>query len=88
MVLPAMSGMCSPVSHHLDIPTLMRSYMYAYGYKNFGQAKAAMQKVDLSAKPCNRCESCQVHCTSGFDVQNKVRDIARLKEVPADVLMA
>jgi predicted aldo/keto reductase-like oxidoreductase len=74
--------------HHLDIPTLMRSYMYAYGYKNFGQAKAAMQKVDLSAKYCNLCESCQVQCTAGFDVQNKVRDIARLKEVPADFLMA
>jgi predicted aldo/keto reductase-like oxidoreductase len=74
--------------HNLDIPTIMRSYMYAYGYKNASQAYLNMATVDLSGKPCEKCESCSVNCSSGFDVKNKIMDIARLKDVPKDFLKA
>lgn len=74
--------------YNLDIPTLMRSYMYAYGYKNLRLARYAVNTIDLPLKPCNDCLECKVICTNGFDVRSKIRDIARLKEVPQDFLMA
>jgi uncharacterized protein len=74
--------------HHLDIPTMMRSYMYAYGYKNTEQAWYTLASVDLTGRPCKNCEVCNVKCTAGFDVKQKIADIARLKEVPLDFVRA
>ena len=70
----------------LDIPTLMRSYMYAYGYGSSAKARETLDYVDLKGVPCSNCESCSVVCSSGFDVKLKVTDIARLKDVPAEFL--
>ena len=72
---------------HLDIPTMMRSYMYAYGYKNPAKAKETLQFLDLSNLACNRCPTCHVQCTMGFDVRDKVIDIARIKHVPKEFLV-
>jgi len=72
--------------YNLDIPTLMRSYMYAYGYKNPAKAKETLQFLDLSNLACNRCPTCHVQCTMGFDVRDKVIDIARIKHVPKEFL--
>jgi predicted aldo/keto reductase-like oxidoreductase len=71
----------------LDIPTIMRSYMYAYGYKNIKQAWHTMANVDYSSQ-CENCSGCAVNCTAGFKIQDKIKDIARLKDVPADLLQA
>lgn len=73
--------------HHLDIPTLMRSYMYAYGYKNPAQARHTLDMVDLNGQPCTLCPVCNVKCISGFDIRERVMDIARLKEVPGEFLI-
>jgi uncharacterized protein len=73
--------------HNLDIPTIMRSYMYAYGYKNSVQAWHTLADVDLSGKPCETCQTCYVKCTARFDIKNKILDIARLKEVPKDFIL-
>jgi predicted aldo/keto reductase-like oxidoreductase len=70
--------------HNLDIPTIMRSYMYAYGYKNTNQAWHTLANVNLSGNVCSNCITCNVKCASGFDVKNKITDIIRLKEVPRD----
>jgi predicted aldo/keto reductase-like oxidoreductase len=72
---------------NLDIPTIMRSYMYAYGYRNGAQAWYTMTDIDLSEKPCEKCETCKVNCTARFDVRSKILDIARLKEVPQDFML-
>jgi predicted aldo/keto reductase-like oxidoreductase len=74
--------------HNLDIPTIMRSYMYAYGYMNTAQAWHTLAGVDLSGKPCETCQTCNVKCTARFDVKNKILDISRLKEVPKDFIIA
>jgi predicted aldo/keto reductase-like oxidoreductase len=71
----------------LDIPTLMRSYMYAYGYESPAKARETLDFIDLSNVPCINCETCRVTCSSGFDVKRKVIDIARLKDVPEEFLM-
>jgi uncharacterized protein len=70
----------------LEIPTLMRSYMYAYGYRNYGEARHALDSVDLSRAACNDCSACKVKCSMGFDIKDRVQDIIRLKDVPRDFL--
>lgn len=74
--------------HQLDIPTIMRSYMYAYGYKNTAQAWHTLATVDVSGKPCEKCDACNINCTAGFDIKNKILDISRLKDVPLDFVVA
>lgn len=74
--------------YNLDIPTIMRSYMYAYGYKNTAQAWHTLAGVEISGRPCENCTSCKIKCTAGFDIKNKITDIVRLKDVPADLIQA
>jgi predicted aldo/keto reductase-like oxidoreductase len=74
--------------HNLDIPTIMRSYMYAYGYKDRAKAWHTLSGIELSGKPCKKCGICNINCTAGFDVKNKILDIARLKDVPQDFILA
>jgi len=71
---------------NLDIPTLMRSYMYAYGYRNAAQARHTLDTVEMGGDPCGTCEVCGVSCASGFDVKGRIQDIARLKVVPMEFL--
>lgn len=72
--------------HGLEIPTIMRSYMYAYGYRNLAEAKTTLDSLALRRIPCESCGSCTVRCAQGFDVKDRVTDIARLRNVPADLL--
>ncbi len=69
------------------IPDLMRSYMYAYGYRNLCAAKETLEGMDLENIPCKDCTTCRVKCTMGFDIKNKVLAIARIKDVPTDFLV-
>ena len=73
--------------HNIDIPTIMRSYMYAYGYRNTAQAWHTLADVDISGRPCENCTSCNINCTSGFDIREKILDISRLKDVPKDFII-
>lgn len=73
--------------HDLDIPTAMRSYMYAYGYEQPAKARKTLDDVNISSIPCDDCQTCRVKCPSGFDVKAKVIDIARLKAVPKEFLV-
>lgn len=74
--------------HNLDIPTIMRSYMYAYGYKNTAQAWYTLAGVDISGRPCEKCTACNINCTAGFDIKDKILDISRLKDVPQDFIIS
>jgi hypothetical protein len=70
----------------LEIPTLMRSYMYAYGYRDLGKARGALAQTEFAELPCQDCASCGVRCTMGFNVKERALDIARLKALPEDML--
>lgn len=74
--------------HSLDIPLMMRSYMYAYGYRDTAMAWHTMAGVDISQNACDKCDVCSVKCAAGFDVRSKIADISRLKEVPKDFIPA
>ena len=65
-------GQCRPqCPHNLDIPTIMRSYMYAYGYKNTAQAYHNLSCAGIPDKPCETCESCSVNCVSHFNIKDR-----------------
>lgn len=72
----------------LDIPTIMRSYMYAYGYRNLHHAQQTLGMAGLPAEVCTNCETCSVQCRNGFNVKEKIRDIARLRDIPQDFIYA
>ncbi len=61
-----------------DIPTLMRSYMYAYGYKNPAKAKETLEQVASLGIPCMSCNMCSVRCQMGFNIRKKIVNISRL----------
>ena len=67
-------GQCLPGCRDgLDIPAIMRSYMYAYGYGNLRQARSTLTAAGVSAGDmCADCSSCSVKCSSGFDVRGKI----------------
>ncbi len=68
----------------LPIPDLMRSYMYAYGYRNLQAAHELVVSLDIGENPCGACASCSAVCAKGFDIADRVRDISRLRAVPGD----
>lgn len=70
----------------VDIPTYMRSYMYAYGYRNMGLAQDTLNSTESTSLPCNDCRQCSVNCSMGFDVRGKILDIARIRDIPEEFL--
>ena len=71
----------------LDIPTLMRSYMYAYGYKNMTAAKETMDTINIKDNICVDCNICSVHCSMNFNVKEKIQKITKIKNIPDDFLV-
>ncbi|MGD8538324.1 MAG: aldo/keto reductase [Candidatus Aminicenantes bacterium] len=67
-----------------DIPTLMRCYMYAYGYRDFPAAVRNIQSIKDDPVACSNCLACVVDCPMGFNIKEKVLDIIRLRDVPPE----
>jgi len=70
----------------LQIPDMMRAYMYAYGYSNPAMAKHLLGELNVSNNPCGDCDVCQVKCSRNFNVRQKIADISRLSDIPFDFL--
>jgi predicted aldo/keto reductase-like oxidoreductase len=71
----------------VEIPSYMRAYMYAYGYRDPGQARETIGGMSPAVPHCERCPECSVTCRMGFDVRDRVLDIARVRDVPEDFLI-
>ena len=67
-----------------DIPTLMRCYMYAYGYRDLAAAARSLASVGDRPIACADCSVCVVKCTMGFDVRERALDIIRLRDFPPE----
>ena len=80
----ACSGQC-PAS--VDIPTMMRSYMYAYAYRNLSHARQTLAHACDGRLPCLDCDTCRVKCAGGLDIRERLLDIRRLEDVPEDFLV-
>jgi predicted aldo/keto reductase-like oxidoreductase len=70
----------------VDIPTLMRSHMYAFGHRHPAKAKHTLRSWSPSDIACRSCTECGVRCARGFDVKLRVLEIARVLEIPEDLL--
>ena len=70
----------------LPIPEIMRAYMYAYGYGSLPMASELLSQSVVEADPCTGCEVCTSECVKGFNLKNKISDIARLRNVPRDLI--
>lgn len=71
----------------VDIPKLMRSYMYAYGYQKPSKAKETLQMVDTAKIKCSECSSCDIDCSMGFNIRKKITDITRILNIPDEFLV-
>jgi predicted aldo/keto reductase-like oxidoreductase len=71
---------------NLPVPELMRAYMYAYGYGNLAMASGLLSETGVNADPCRECDECTTICVRGFDLKNRITDIARLRNVPYDLI--
>ncbi len=65
-----------------DIPTLMRTHMYAAQYGNFYLARETLQGIpeQNSLRSCQSCETCLAQCANSVDIAHK---IAELKQIYA-----
>ncbi len=70
----------------LPVPDLMRAYMYTHDYRNLALARDLVVSLGLPTRVCEDCSSCAVRCPSGFNVSAKIRDIIRLRDVPASFI--
>lgn len=81
-------GQClSRCAQALPIPDLMRAYMYAYGYRNLGEAQDLLASLRLPSKICADCDSCAASCAVGFRVRERIQNVVRLREAPAQFLV-
>lgn len=80
-------GNClSQCPNQVDIPAYMKSYMYAFGHHNFPHAKYTLESHGLKRYPCSDCSHCDVKCTMGFDIRNKIREISGILDIPQEFL--
>lgn len=70
----------------LPIPDLMRAYMYTYGYKEVNKGHEVVQSINLPSNVCDDCDICDIQCKQGFNVAQKIKDVARLRNVPGEFL--
>ncbi len=70
----------------LPVPDIMRAYMYAYGYSSPKMAYTLLGDLAVGNNPCGDCTDCQVNCTMNFNIREKIADISRISNVPADFL--
>jgi aryl-alcohol dehydrogenase-like predicted oxidoreductase len=68
--------------HLAVIPTLMRAYMYNYGYRQPALSKATLSELQLTGSECSGCTTCSVRCPSGFRVADKMAAITPVVHVP------
>jgi predicted aldo/keto reductase-like oxidoreductase len=72
---------------NLPVPDLMRAYMYAYGYSSLPMAYNLLGELGAGSTPCINCESCPIECTKKFNIREKITDVSRLVNVPADFIV-
>jgi len=61
----------------VDIPTLMRTHMYATCYGNFYQARDAFESIPKAKglNLCTTCGSCQAKCANQINIQKRIEEL-------------
>jgi predicted aldo/keto reductase-like oxidoreductase len=68
-------GQC-PVG--MDIPALMRGYMYAAGHQRPAKARETLAGWTAADIACVGCARCDVRCLLGHDIRFRAQEMARL----------
>jgi predicted aldo/keto reductase-like oxidoreductase len=72
-------GRClAQCSEGMDVPTLMRAYMYAFGHGQPAKARDLLRSRVPAGISCAGCCRCEVDCALGFDVRSRALELARL----------
>lgn len=80
-------GRCLPqCPAGVDIPLLMRSHMYALAHKQPGKARRVLSGWSAKDVSCTSCAECVVECALGLDVRSRASEVARLIDVPGELL--
>jgi len=64
----------------VEVPALMRTYMYAAQYANFHEARVALSEADGGLGRCSACTTCVASCAHTVDIAHR---IGSLKEIYA-----
>jgi len=65
----------------VEIPTLMRAYMYAEGYGNLYQARSTAAELPkhCSLNVCQNCSSCLATCKNGISIHKRLQHLINKK---------
>ena len=69
---------CRPTCPNgVDIPTLMRTHMYAAKYGNFVHARATLDEIaaNVGLKNCANCSDCNAKCANYVNISDNIRDL-------------
>jgi predicted aldo/keto reductase-like oxidoreductase len=58
----------------VDVPTLMRTYMYAAQYANFTHARMTLDDIPASQSiyACGSCAACSARCSNSVDIPGRI----------------
>jgi len=61
----------------VEIPALMRTYMYAAQYGNFQQARATIDDIPDGSglSSCSSCDTCPITCTNRVDIGRRINEL-------------
>lgn len=79
-------GCVGQCAQGLPIPDLMRAHMYLYGYRNLVATQDLVFSLALPREVCGDCGACPVACANRWNLKDRIRDIVRLRAVPASFL--
>ena len=71
-------GNCLPTCpKNVDIPSLMRTHMYAKCYGNFYQAKDTIEEIPKAENlnACHSCEKCKATCMNQIDIAQRIDEL-------------
>jgi len=63
--------------HGVDVPTLMRTHMYAARYANFPHARLTLGEIEpgQGLEACANCSECVARCQNFVDIAGKVTEL-------------
>jgi predicted aldo/keto reductase-like oxidoreductase len=69
---------CIPTCpHNVEIPNLMRAYMYASAYGNIIQARTTVAELpkNRGLDVCRDCSSCSTSCRTGINIHSRLQSL-------------
>jgi predicted aldo/keto reductase-like oxidoreductase len=60
-----------------DVPTLMRTHMYAVQYADFQQARQTLNDIEghRSIQTCTSCDTCAARCANSVNIPRKIGEL-------------